>query len=243
MKTKSILLIAIVVGLIASSSRCVNINDGITPSKNYITRDYKVGNFSKLDILTVANIDYTPSTDGTTSLQIYGPDNIVELVNVDVKDDMLTLSMKKKNIKKSNLKITISSPDLQYAKSSGVGDLTINGTLKTANLTIKNEGVGNIKINHVSCTELDIHTEGVGNVTVQGKAEKVSLVSQGVGNINASGLESRAVTALSEGVGNISCHATESIHASAHGVGNISYKGNPKEKDLKKSGIGSIKEE
>jgi len=242
MKTKNILFLAIAVVLLTTSSRCVNFSNGITPSKNYITRDFKVSGFDNLDLNTVADIQYTQSTDGSTSLQIYGSDNIVELVNVDVRDNTLVINMKKKNVNKADLKINISSPNMQNIKISGVGNFTINDKLETTNLKLKNEGVGSIKINNLSCQELDLVTEGVGDVYIQGKAEKASLISQGVGDIKASDLESKSVTAASNGVGSISCYATQSIHARVNGVGSISYKGNPSEKDLKKNGVGSIKQ-
>ena len=242
MKTKNILFLVIAIVLLTTSSRCVSIGNGVSPSKNYITRDFKVSGFDILDLNTVADIEYTQSTDGSSSLQIYGSDNIVELVNVDVKDNTLILNMKKKSINKTDLKISISSPNLQSIKTSGVGNFNIKDKLEAANLKVKNEGVGNIKINDISCQELDLRTEGVGNVQIQGKVEKASLTSQGVGNIDASNLESKSVIATSDGVGSISCHATQSIHARVNGVGGISYKGNPTEKDLKKNGVGSIKQ-
>jgi hypothetical protein len=242
MKTKSIFFLATMAILLTTSSRCADFTESIKPSKNYITRDFKIGIFDKLDIATVADVYYTQSTDSSASLQIYGSDNLVELVTVDVKDSTLILSMKKKNIKKADLKINISSPDLQSIKSSGVGNFHIKDKIETTKLAIRNKGVGNIKINGISCEGVDLYTEGVGNVSVQGKAEKVNLVSEGVGNINAADLESKSVTVDSSGVGNISCYATQSIKAKANGVGNISYKGNPTDKQLKKSGIGSIKQ-
>ena len=58
-------------------SSCIQIGEGIQPSKKLITRDYKVKEFNKIDAGTVGNIYYTQSTDGKTDLQIYGPDNIV----------------------------------------------------------------------------------------------------------------------------------------------------------------------
>ncbi|MDR3117865.1 MAG: DUF2807 domain-containing protein [Mediterranea sp.] len=241
MKTRNILFLAIAVILLTTSGSC-NFIPGVKPSKNYITRDFKISDFDKLDLATIADVYYTQSTDSSTSLQIYGSDNLVELVNVDVKDNTLFLNMKKKNIKKADLKINIVSPSLQRIKLRGVGNFHIEGKIEATGLIIRNEGVGNIKINDISCRELDLRAEGVGNIHIRGKAEKANLVSHGVGNIDAANLESKSVTATSSGVGNISCHATQSIDAKVDGIGNISYKGNPADKRLKKSGIGSIKQ-
>jgi len=244
MKAKGIVLVAILLVFITSSSRCVNMGmgNGITGSKNFITRDFKVGNFNKVNASVVGNINYTQSTDGTTTLELYGPDNIVELVKVEIKDNTLLLSMKKKNIKKAKLRINISSPDLKQVKMEGVGDLVINDKLETSNFMVKNSGVGNVTINEIICNEMNIRTEGVGSIQVKGKADKVTLITQGVGSVNAADLVGRVVRASSEGVGNISCQATEAIDAETSGIGSISYKGNPKKKQLKKEGIGSIKQ-
>lgn len=124
MKTYIKILPAIfLVAMLVSS--CVLASDAITPSKNYITRNYKVNEFTRIDAATVGNIYYTQSTDGKTSVQIYGPDNIVELFTVGVKDNTLLLTMDKenrvKNIKK--MKITISSPSLDGIYFKGVGDV------------------------------------------------------------------------------------------------------------------------
>lgn len=242
MKTKSILRVAALLVVLTSSSGCVNI-DGIAPSKNYITRDFKVGCFDKLNISTIADISYTQSADSSTSLQIYGSDNLVELVKVDIKDHTLSIGTQKKKIRKTDLKIRISSPTLQRVNTHGVGNFNIKNRLEATNLTIVSDSVGDIKIDDITCAKLDIRAEGVGNVSVKGKAENVNLLAQGVGNIGAAGLESDSVTATSEGVGNISCYAKQLINANANGVGNISYRGNPANKELKKNGIGVIKQE
>lgn len=242
MKTRSILFLAIAIFLVTTSSRCVNINRGITPSKDYITRDYTVSDFDKLNLGTVADVYYTQSADNTWSLQIYGPDNIVELVNVDVKDNTLVLNMKKQNIKKSHLKINISSPTLQHVKTHGVGNFNIKEKFEATNFTVKNEGVGDIRINDITCKDLDVRIEGVGNGSIKGKAEKTRLSTDGVGNIDANELISESITAITNGVGNISCYAKQSINATVNGIGNISYKGNPADKQTKRNGIGSIKQ-
>ena len=45
-------------------SSCIQIGEGIQPSKKLITRDYKVKEFNKIDAGTVGNIYYTQSTAG-----------------------------------------------------------------------------------------------------------------------------------------------------------------------------------
>lgn len=54
-------------------SSCIQIGEGIQPSKKLITRDYKVKEFNKIDAGTVGNIYYTQSTDGKTDRSVHTP--------------------------------------------------------------------------------------------------------------------------------------------------------------------------
>lgn len=234
------MLLAVVIGVCSSCTSLIG--DTIKPSKTYVTRDYKVKKFSQIDANTVGDIYYTQSSDGTTSVQIYGPDNIVDLIQVAVKNGTLLLDMKNnkvRNIKK--MKITICTPVLTALNFKGVGNVLIEKGLKTDTLKIDNKGVGDIMIFQLQCDRLEVDSKGVGNVKIEGKARQVSLDSKGVGNIEAENLEAEEVSVFSKGVGDISCNATQSLDASAKGVGNIKYKGNPANKNLSKGGIGTIK--
>lgn len=243
MKTNfRILFVLLLVTGVFSSCSCTVIGDSIKPSKNNITRDYKVKEFNQINAATVGDIYYTQSTDGKTTVQIYGPDNFVNLVQVAVKNGTLLLTMEKHNkIKNGKLKITIASPDLTRIDFKGVGDINIEDRFKTAKLDIECKGVGDIKINDLTCDELTINSKGVGDVELKGKVQSANLSSEGVGDIDADELEAARIEAFSKGVGDISCYATESLKASVKGVGSIKYKGNPTEKTFNKGGVGTIK--
>lgn len=236
-------LLSVTLLLVGLLTGCTILGDSIKPSKNYITRKYKVKEFSKIDVSTVGDVFFTQSTDGSTSVQIYGPDNIIALMQVEVKDNTLILNTEKhkkiRNLKK--MKITISSPVLVGLYFKGVGDISIEDSLVTSNLEIESKGVGNVKVNALECTVLKVSSMGVGNVELKGLAKDAIFTSKGVGDIEAVDLKAHSVEASSQGVGNISCYATESLSASVKGVGSINYKGVPKEKNFSKGGIGTIK--
>lgn len=242
MKTifKMLSTLLLTAGLLSS---CVYMGEGIQPSKKLITRDYKVKEFNKIDAGTVGDIYYTQSADGKTDVQIYGPDNIVALIQVAVKDSTLLLSIDKskkvRNFKK--MKITITSPTLNSISFKGVGDVHIDNGLTTDNLYVESKGVGNVKIKSLTCSSLNVQSMGVGNVKLAGTVQAATLHSKGVGNIEAGNLQANIVEASSQGVGDITCNAVESINAAVRGVGSIKYKGNPTIKSLNKKGVGTIK--
>ena len=242
MKTifKMLSTLLLTAGLLSS---CVYMGEGIQPSKKLITRDYKVKEFNKIDAGTVGDIYYTQSADGKTDVQIYGPDNIVALIQVAVKDSTLLLSIDKskkvRNFKK--MKITITSPTLNSISFKGVGDVHIDNGLTTDNLYVESKGLGDVKIKSLTCSSLNVQSMGVGNVKLAGTVQAATLHSKGVGNIEAGNLQANIVEASSQGVGDITCNAVESINAAVRGVGSIKYKGNPTIKSLNKKGVGTIK--
>ena len=242
MKTifKMLSTLLLTAGLLSS---CVYMGEGIQPSMKLITRDYKVKEFNKIDAGTVGDIYYTQSADGKTDVQIYGPDNIVALIQVAVKDSTLLLSIDKskkvRNFKK--MKITITSPTLNSISFKGVGDVHIDNGLTTDNLYVESKGVGDVKIKSLTCSSLNVQSMGVGNVKLAGTVQAATLHSKGVGNIEAGNLQANIVEASSQGVGDITCNAVESINAAVRGVGSIKYKGNPTIKSLNKKGVGTIK--
>jgi Protein of unknown function (DUF2807). len=225
-------------------SSCIINGEGITPSKNYITRNYKVTDFSGIEVNTVGSVYYTQSADGKTSVEIYGPDNIVELIEVSIKDNTLVLSTAKKNKIKNvkNMKIKITTPQLYNLSFKGVGKVYIEEGLETTNFKIHQGGVGDVVIHSLVCDEVTINSTGVGNSRLDGNVNTAYLSVQGVGNIEAKDLKAQAVEVSSSGVGNITCFATESFTAAVGGIGSIKYAGSPKQKQIKKNGIGSIKE-
>lgn len=215
--------------------------NSIKPSKKRITRNYNTKVFTKISIQTVADVTYKQTADSSTAVTIYGPENMVDLMAVTVEDNTLKITTKRKvNFHKTHLKIAISSPRINALNFNGVGDVVINDPIRSDDLRLENRGVGDIKVASFSGKKITVYSSGVGNINLAGEAEEACLDSKGVGDINASNLQAKKVTAEAKGVGDISCYATESIDASAKGVGGIKYKGNPTQKSLNKKGIGSI---
>ncbi len=221
---------------------CVGMGRNIEPSKKTITRDYEVTGFNKIDISTVTDVYYTQSTDSQTTLRINGPENFVELINVKIEDNTLSLYFEKKvSFNSKKLVVHVSTPQLEGIKFKGVGDIFIAKGFSSEEFNIESKGVGNIEADSVTCGQITINSSGVGDVKVAGTAKKAFLSSKGVGDIDAKNLQAAYVEASSKGVGNISCYASETIDASVKGVGSINYRGNPSTQNVEKKGVGSVK--
>lgn len=238
MKTTRTLFFLIVAVLAMTSAQTTYAQQRIT-TKNYNTR-----NFSAIETDIVGNITFTQSN--RTSVSAEGEEDMVDRLIVTVNNNVLKLSMRKSlkstfgNRKSKRLTVTISSPDLNKIKSDGVGNITLNGTVRTDKLHIESDGVGNISASQLDCRHLTIDSDGVGNTRLKGKGQFAEYKSDGVGNIDTREYLAEDVVVRSAGVGSVKCYASKSIELLGSGVGSITYYGKPNIKALNKSGVGKI---
>lgn len=242
MKTSIKLFITVTSIFMLLNSCILEAQNSITPSNNYINKSYTLEPFERIECDFVGDIIYTQSNNVST--EIYGPDNIVPLVEMRVDNNTLYISVKDQKrvrLRRANLELSISTPTIRFIKAKGVGNVKLEGQISTSQLEILSEGVGNISTKSLNCEDLKVVFKGVGNVELTGKSTNASYSLHGVGDIRAYNFKSESVDCFLTGVGNINCYAGESINADSKGVGNIKYKGNPRDKNISKSGIGSVK--
>ena len=60
----------------------------VKASKNYVTKDIKVNNFTKLSVAGSPDVTYTQKS-GKPTVEVYTSDNIVDLLDIRVKDNTL----------------------------------------------------------------------------------------------------------------------------------------------------------
>lgn len=198
--------------------------------------------FTDISSNLVANIVFNQGDDGTYRINAVGPERIIRLVSIKVKQDTLHITAPEYKLRSGEkLSITVTAPTLRSLQVDGVGSFKIFSLATEEPFSIVNNGVGNIKVEHLQATEASIDLHGVGNVEVEGDCRSLSLSSDGVGNIDAEDLHADEVSARLDGVGSIECHASRAIEAVLNGVGSIRYYGNPEVTRLKNNGPGSIK--
>ncbi len=223
----------------------VFISQGCLGQEKYVTDTYDVENFHSIKSESIANIVIRQTP--TTSVKIHGPENLLNAIDVYVSDGKLVIKSENKMFKKwknrnrNKVIINIMTPVLCKIESEGVGNIIMEGEIKTAELKIETEGVGNVKANNIIAEQIEIDSEGVGNIIIGGTADYASIKSEGVGNINAQQLKAKRLKVISEGVGNVICFASDNLDATSGGIGNITYYGNPKTKNINKNGIGKIR--
>ena len=227
-------------GLVMTLTSCVN---GIAPSKNKITKKYSVEAFDNIASQGTVNIVFKQSN--ATTVEAYGPDNIISSLIVTSEDSTLHISMKKgvkfRSLKNNNVTITITAPKLSSISQQGTGNITLKDSVKVDDIKITSNGTGNFKADELTADNMSVRSDGIGNVILKGKAEKASYHIKGIGNLNAKDMIVSDVVVEQKGIGNVSCYASGKITVSTNGIGNVDYFGNPPTTDINKSGIGNVK--
>lgn len=92
----------------------------VTGSNNYITKQIKVEKFNGLQLTGSPDVIYKQA-QGKPSVEVYGQDNIVELLDIYVQNNSLTVKFKNNTSiqNRGKLEIRVSGPALNRIALSG----------------------------------------------------------------------------------------------------------------------------
>lgn len=198
----------------------------VKASKNYVTKQIKVSDFDQIAVSGSLDVTYTQQS-GKPKVEIYTSDNIVDLLDIYVKNGKLNLGFKK-NVKVSynKLEIRVTSEDLNAVNVAGSGDIECK-QLKAADMDISVAGSGDLKIENALVTSVNASVAGSGTVKISGNADKANYSVAGSGDLYANDFKVQNISASVAGSGDIKCHAVEHLKARVSGSGTIGYKGDP----------------
>lgn len=222
--------------IIFSLASCATASD-----KNLIEKVFEITEFTSINSNAVANITIIQSD--TISLVAYGNEEAIEKLTIKNENGTLSIFTKKVKENKRNMRlsITITTPKMTNIVSEGVGNMKLSGNWQIDSLNLYSKGVGNILFENILADKLILRNEGVGNVNLNGEGNTIEIYSYGVGNIKSKDFKATNAKVTSEGIGNVDCFASDNLEIDMDGVGNVKYYGNPKIKNINKTGIGVLK--
>ena len=127
----------------------------VKASKNYVTKDIKVDNFTKLSVAGSPDVTYTQKS-GKPTVEVYTSDNIVDTLYIGFKKNV--------SVSYNKLEVRVSAEKLNGIAVAGSGDVELKNGLKTDDIKISVAGSGDISGNNISCTDLDISIAGSGDI-------------------------------------------------------------------------------
>lgn len=196
----------------------------VKASRNYVTKQIKVSDFDQIAVSGSLDVTYTQQS-GKPKVEIYTSDNIVDLLDIYVKNGKLNLGFKK-NVKVSynKLEIRVTSEDLNAVNVAGSGDFKFTNGLKTDQLKMNVAGSGDITASNIQCSQgFTANVAGSGDIECkQLKAADMDISVAGSGDLK---IENALVT---------------SANASVAGSGTVKISGNADKANYSVAGSGDL---
>ena len=180
-----------------------------------------------------------PGTEG--EITIKGDSNLMEYIKTEVKDNKLVVKVKDGiNLKPTKtILITVPYKEISSVSLAGSGDISNEGTINSNNFGVALAGSGDIVLN-ISAESTESALAGSGDIELKGKTTNLKTSVAGSGDFDGSRLESTNVDAAVSGSGDVRVVCNGKLKARVSGSGDITYSGNPTNKDTKVSGSGDI---
>lgn len=213
----------------------------VKASKNYVTKQIKVSDFNQIAVSGSLDVTYTQQS-GKPKVEIYTSDNIVDLLDIYVKNGKLNLGFKK-NVKVSynKLEIRVTSEDLNAVNVAGSGDFKFTNGLKTDQLKMNVAGSGDITASNIQCSqEFTANVAGSGDIECkQLKAADMDISVAGSGDLKIENAQVTSANASVAGSGTVKISGSaDKANYSVAGSGDL-YASDFKVQDISASVAGS----
>lgn len=236
MKTKNTFLI----GLFLCSA-AIFAQDKIKGNGNVITKKVTTSSYDKVMVAGFFDVTLVSGNEGTITVK--GEENLLDYVSITVENGALKIATEKgKRISPSqghDIVLTVPFESLDEVSLAGSGDIRSESKITASKFETKLTGSGDIKLT-IDAQEVDATVTGSGDMTLKGKTGDFTCKVTGSGDLSAFDLDSDKVNTSVSGSGDCRVFCSGSLEARVTGSGDIQYKGDPKKKDIKVSGSGSI---
>jgi len=207
----------------------------------------------------VGPIDLTLKQGDVPSLKVRGEQRL--LGNIDTTQDGNTLRIGTKGMlfhHRRPIQVELILPSLQELVVNGSGESTVNGfngeklalqLQGSGNLTFNGRyrevdagvhGSGDLNLNTGTSEKVALEMVGSGAITSSGSCKELSAELTGSGDLDAQHMASDAVTVKLDGSGTTNVFARQSADVTVRGSGDIRVYGNPGDRNVSRSGSGSV---
>ena len=222
MKTKSILLLALLMPFFITSCQKINGKGDV------ITVDRNVSGYSGIDLAMSADVYFSTADDYTLSIQ--AQENICDNIETYVSGSKLIIKVKDGVVLGSHdpIKVTVTAPSVSKLNISGSGSVFVTNNWSGTNFETNISGSGNIEMSNVVAHTFEGNISGSGNINVAtGLVDQEDLTISGSGNIDMRYVVADTVYSTISGSGSIYLDVQKLLDATISGSGNVYYYGTP----------------
>ena len=209
-------------------------------SGNIIREKRQTGDFKGLSVGGAFEVEVR---NGATSVEVEADDNIMNLIETDVRNGVLRIRTKDgSNFHDATFRVFVSTPQLESVKSSGASNIKLKDLVKSnEKLDFDVSGAGRI-LGTIDAPEVNAEISGAGKIELSGRTRDYVARVSGSGELKSSDLRSENTDVHVSGAGNARVHASVLLKGNASGAGNIIYNGGARV-EQHTSGAGSVRKE
>lgn len=137
-------------------------------------------------------------------------------------------------------RVSVSVKNLESIHSDGVADIKALTPLKGKSFSLQLEGLSKADLQLDMKQEVRAHVEGMNAVALRGRCERVDVYVEGMSSVDAGNLQASHARLKSDGMCKIWAYATESVDATAEGVGKIVCYGKPARVNVSEDGLAKV---
>lgn len=158
-------------------------------------------------IETTGAFEVTVDCQKPASFEVESDDNLLSLVQTEVRDGVLRVSTTKSFRSDGGIVLRITVPNLARVKSTGAGKFEISN--------LKND-------------QFEVQSTGAATVVASGQSRSLTIGSTGAGKIDAHDLRANTAAVKVTGAAGVDVYATDELDVTVSGAGRVTYSGNPK---------------
>ncbi len=197
---------------------------GITGSGNVISKDVDVSGFKKISLSGQGNLNIEQGN--IEALEIEAEDNIMDLIIVDVKGDVLDIRYKKKSFRPTkDINFNINLKDLNSIKISGSGNVAAD-EIVTEDMNFSINGSGNVEMKLLAKT-VKTKISGSGKFDLTGQSDSQDLTISGSGKYLTKEFKTKKTVIDINGSGKAEVNTRDELDIDIAGSGRVDYIGRP----------------
>jgi hypothetical protein len=187
---RTVAVLALAVSLLATG--CSGIV-GERGSGDLVTETREVTPFTGIDVSRAIEVEVTVAA-GDASVEIIYDDNLVDGIEVSVRDDVLFIDADRNMRPSSGAKVLVRVQSLDRIAASGASEVTVTGTVAAEDVELRASGASRIEIATLDAGSLTVTASGASNVTVDaGNVGDADLDISGASHVD---LDAEVATAL-----------------------------------------------
>ena len=234
-----IVVIMVMIGLMALLAASCKWTIGVVRGSGDLeTEKRDVSGFDEIHFSGMGNLVIEQGDE--EALTIEADDNIIDLIETEVRGDELKINFRKgfNVVPTTKIKFFLTVKDLDRVDLSGVGDIDCE-SFQTDDLEFNISGSGNVDFK-VDADRLETNVSGLGDIYLEGTVDFHKVQISGSGKYDARNLESRECEVEVSGLGSATVNVSGDLEIDISGAGNVYYIGDPRISQHI-SGLGRIK--